>query len=97
MAKPAEVRIKRPRIMCLYLYDILEEAQSFSGGGSGKESACQCRRRKRRKFDPWVEKTPWRRAWQPSPVSLPGESQGQRCLAGYNPQGHKELDITKAT
>ena len=25
-------------------------------------------------FDPWVRKIPWRRAWQPTPVSLPGES-----------------------
>uniref|UniRef100_A0AAA9TKS7 Colipase n=1 Tax=Bos taurus TaxID=9913 RepID=A0AAA9TKS7_BOVIN len=31
-------------------------------------------------FDPWVGKIPWRRAWQPTPVSLPGESQGHRSL-----------------
>ena len=30
---------------------------------------------------------PWRRKWQPTPVSLPGESHGQRSLAGYNPRG----------
>ena len=24
-------------------------------------------------FDPWIEKVPWRRAWQPTPVCLPGE------------------------
>ena len=29
-------------------------------------------------FDPWVGKVPWRRAWQPTPVFLPGESHGQR-------------------
>ena len=28
---------------------------------------------------------PWRRAWQPTPIFLPGESQGQRSLAGYSP------------
>ena len=28
---------------------------------------------------------PWRRAWQPTPVFLPGESHGQRSLAGYSP------------
>ena len=28
----------------------------------------------RRGFDPWVRKIPWRRAWQPTPVFLPGES-----------------------
>ena len=40
---------------------------------------------KRHGFDPWVGKIPWRRAWQPTPVVLPGESHGQRSLAGYNP------------
>ena len=28
---------------------------------------------KRRRFGPWVEKSPWRRAGQPTPVFLPGE------------------------
>ena len=37
-----------------------------------KESACQSRTHK--KFDPCVRKIPWRRAWQPTPVFLPGES-----------------------
>jgi len=32
-----------------------------------------------------VGKIPWRRAWQPTPVLLPGESRGQRSLAGYSP------------
>ena len=41
---------------------------------SGKESACQCRICRRPGFDPWVEKIPWRRKWQPTPVFLPGES-----------------------
>ena len=35
---------------------------------------------------------PWRREWQPTPVFLPGESCGQRSLAGYSPWDHKELD-----
>ena len=33
-------------------------------------------------FDPWVRKIPWRRAWQPTPVFLPGKSHGQGSLAG---------------
>ena len=49
---------------------------------SGKESACPCRRHR---FDPWVEKIPWRRKQQPTPVFLPGKSHGQRSLAGYSP------------
>ena len=35
------------------------------GGSSGKESACQCRRCKRRGFDPWVEKISWSRHGNP--------------------------------
>ena len=51
--------------------------EGFPGGTSGKEPACQCRRHKRWLFDPWVGKIPWRRAWQPTPVFLPGESHGR--------------------
>ena len=39
---------------------------AFPDGTSGKEPDCQCRRLKRRRFDPWVGKIPWRRAWQPT-------------------------------
>ena len=35
---------------------------------------------------------PWRRKWQPTPVSSPGKFHGQRSLAGYSPRGGKELD-----
>ena len=49
----------------------------------------------RGRFDPWVGKVPWRRAWQPTLVSLPGESHGQRSLSGYSPWGCKELDMTE--
>ena len=48
---------------------------------------------KKRGFDPWVGKIPWRRARQPTPAFLPGESQGQRSLAGGSPRGHKESDL----
>ena len=34
------------------------------GGTSGKEPACQCRRHKSCRFDPWVGKIPWRKAWK---------------------------------
>ena len=37
------------------------------------------------------------RAWQSPPVFLPAESQGQRSLAGYRPQRHKESDMTEVT
>ena len=42
-------------------------------------------------------KIPWKRAWQPTLVFLPGESHGQRSLASYSPLGHKERDTTEAT
>ena len=44
-----------------------------------------------------VGKSPCRRAWQPTPAFLPGESHGQRSLAGYSPWGHTESDTTEAT
>ena len=46
-------------------------------------------------FDPWVERIPWRREWQRTPVFLPGESHGQRNLASYSLWGLKELDRTE--
>ena len=52
----------------------------------------QCRRCG---FNPWVRKIPCRRKRQPTLVLLPGESHGQRSLAGYNPWGHKESDTTE--
>ena len=51
----------------------------------------------RLRFNPWVRKIPWRKAWQPTPVFLPGESHRQRSLAGYSLWGHKESDRTEAT
>ena len=57
----------------------------------------QCRSRRRHEFDPWVGKNPWRRAWQPPPVVLPGESRGQKGLVGYSPWGCKELDMIEET
>ena len=49
------------------------------------------------RFNPWVRKSPWRRAWQPTPVFLPEESHGQRSLAGYRPWGREESDTTEVT
>ena len=42
---------------------------------------------KRQKFNSWVGKIPWRRAWQPILVFLPGESHGQRSLVGLQSIG----------
>ena len=48
-------------------------------------------------FHPWVRKIPWKRAQQPTPVLLPGESHRQRRLVSYSPWGYKELDTTEVT
>ena len=40
-------------------------------------------------FDLWVRKIPWRRAWQPIPEFLPGESHGQGSLVGYSACSYK--------
>ena len=67
--------------------------QSFvalPGGSAIKESACNV-------GDlgllPGLE-IPWRRAWQPTPLFLHGESHGQGSLVGNSPWGHKESDRT---
>ena len=52
---------------------------------SGKELACQCRRCKRHRFNPWVGKILWRRARQPPGVFWLGEFHGQRILVGDSP------------
>ena len=64
--------------------------RGFPGGSGGKEPVCLCRRHIRLKFDPWVGKSPWRRAWQPTPVFWPGKFHGL-----YSPWGHKESDMTE--
>ena len=46
-------------------------------------------------LNPWVGKIPQRRKRPPTPVFLPGESHGQRGLAGYSPCGPKESDATE--
>ena len=53
----------------------------FPASSNGKESACNAGDLG---LIPGVRKIPWRRAWQPTPVFLPGESHGQRSLAGYS-------------
>ena len=60
-------------------------ASSTSGCASGEGCTSRCRRYERRGFGPWVGKVPWRRQWQPSPVSMPGEPHGQSSLVDPSP------------
>ena len=62
----------------------LQQCWGFPDGARGKERVCQCKRHKRHRFHPWVAKIPCR-AWQPTPVFLPGQFNVQRSLAGYSP------------
>ena len=79
-------------LLWTFVYKYLSELPRWL---RGKESACQCRRPRRCRLNPWVRKIPWRRKWPPTPVSLPGKSHGQRSLVGYSPWGCKELDTTE--
>ena len=54
-----------------HCYNSLNWLRGFPVGASGKEPAWQCRRHKTCRFDPWIRKIPWRRAWQPILVFLP--------------------------
>ena len=74
-----------------------QPSRFFPDGASGKKPTCQCRRHKRPRFSLWVGKIPWRRARQPTPVFLPGESHRQRSLVGYSPQGRKESVTPETT
>ena len=74
---------KKKMINDLYLLSFINFVLGFPGGSDGKESAHNAGDR----FNPWVGKILWRRAWQPTSVFLPGESHGQRTLVGYSPWG----------
>ena len=80
------------QVLQLSTKSLLQYPKGFPGGASGKEFTCQCRRRRRYEFDPWVGKIPWRRKQQPIPVFLPGKSQTPepRGLQSMGPQrvGH---------
>ena len=63
----------------------------FSAGASGKEPAYQCR-----SLIPGSGRFPWRRAWQPTPVFLPGEFHGQRSLVGQSLGWQRVRHVKKA-
>ena len=71
-------------------------AISACRGCSGKESSGQCRRHKTQEtqVQSLGQEDPLEEEVQPTPVLLPGESHGQRSLAGHSPRGHKGSDTT---
>ena len=66
-------------------YSLVGETSRLLQWLSGKESACKAGASGRCGFDPWVGKILWRKAQQPIPIFLPGESHGQRSLEVYSP------------
>ena len=71
--------------------DSTKIAQGFPSDSVVKNLPASCRRCKGCGVNPWVGKIPWRREWQPTPIFLPGESHGQRNLAGYSPWGRRRV------
>ena len=65
-------------------------------GADGKERACQCRRLKRRGFNPWVGKMPWRRAWQTHSGILTWRISRTEEPDGLQPIG-SQSDMTEVT
>ena len=74
---------------------MLHLSYHFPGGSDGKESSCQCRRRE---FDHWVGKSPWRREWQPTCFlawRIPGiEEPGRLQSVGLQRVGHDWMTFT---
>ena len=85
----SKISVAPSQLLCLASTSMIFQ---FPCDSDNKESACEWRGFG---FDSWVGKIPWRRARQPTPVFLPGESHGQRSLAGYSPWGHKELNTAE--
>ena len=80
----------------MYLQGI-KHLTGFPGGSVGKESACNAGGEGGGEFDPWVGNIPLQEGMQPTPVFLPGESQGPRSLVGCHLWGRTELNTTEAT
>ena len=68
-------------LLFIHMGRVLMSDMGFPDGPSGKESTCQCRRRKRQGFDPWVGKIACSRKLQSAQVFLPGKFHGQTSLS----------------
>ena len=85
--------VKR-NIFDLFFFHLFGQSMQNSSlcSSVSKDSACSAGDLR---FDPWVRKIPWRRKWQPTPVSLPGKSHGQRGLVGGGLWGCKWSGTTE--
>ena len=79
----------------IYYNEQGNEVWDFPRGSDGKKSAYNAGSLG---SIPGLGRFPWRRKWQPTAVFLPGESHGQRSLAGYSPYspwGREATDTTE--
>ena len=67
----------------------------FPGKSTGVGCHCLLQQCRRHRFNPWVRRITWRRAWLTTSVFLPREFHGQSSLEGYSPWGCKESDLTE--
>ena len=80
----------------VYLGEIIGARIGLPRWRGSRETTCQCRRCRRCGFNPSVWKILWRKEWQLTATSLPGESHGQRSRAGCSPRGvHTESCMTE--
>ena len=71
--------------------------RAFPGGSAVKNLPEMQKRQETSLVGYLAQEDTLRRAWQPIPELLPGESNGQRRLVGHSPSGRQELDTTEAT
>ena len=76
----------------VYRKSVVPFLMGFPVGASSKEPTCQRRKCQRCEFDPWVGKIPWRRARQPTPVSLLEEPGGLLSMGSHR-VGHVWNDL----
>ena len=92
-----ELRSPWGDLVCLEQHQGSVLLKGFPGCTSGKEPACRCRRHKRRRFVSWTGKIPCRRAWQPTPVFLPGGSPWTEEPGGLESTGSQRVGHSWAT
>ena len=91
-------KTSRAWIQVLPVVFLVKPCLLFPAGASGKEPSCQCRRRKGRRFNPWVGEIPWSRKWQPTPGILARRIPWTEELGGLWSTGSQRIGhTTKAT
>ena len=96
LSDPMDCSLPGSAIHGIFQARVLEWGATAFSNANGKEPACQCRRLNRCRFDSWLGKIPWRRAWQPT-AEFCLEKPMDRSLMGHSPKGCKELDMTEMT